>query len=184
MIKETLVDVDDPVARPLRDGHYDLLSPDGHIISPQVWETTVQPYWNVTMRLWPMSESPQPIIPPYKSPESPDAEQEPKSPTASPPLPSPPPEMPCVKIDAIAHQYNTEIVPLCTTFLENPPVDKAKRQIEHEKLTETISSQVLLKLHDVVTEGDQEAREKRRGLAGEAQWMLNRLDAVLKLISC
>jgi hypothetical protein len=37
-------------------GHYDLLGPHERIISPEVWETTIQPDCAITMRMWPMPE--------------------------------------------------------------------------------------------------------------------------------
>jgi hypothetical protein len=33
----------------VKDGHYDLIAPNGEIILPQVWETIVQPGWAITM---------------------------------------------------------------------------------------------------------------------------------------
>ncbi|KAF2230585.1 hypothetical protein EV356DRAFT_418723, partial [Viridothelium virens] len=40
----------------VQERHYDLMGPNGEIILPQVWETVVQPDWNITMHLWPMEE--------------------------------------------------------------------------------------------------------------------------------
>ncbi|KAK5708837.1 hypothetical protein LTR17_020324 [Elasticomyces elasticus] len=37
-------------------GHYDLTGPDGGIILPQVWDTIVQPGWEINMHMWPMPE--------------------------------------------------------------------------------------------------------------------------------
>ena len=37
-------------------GHYDLTGPDGEIILPQVWETMIQPDWEITMHMWPFDE--------------------------------------------------------------------------------------------------------------------------------
>ena len=38
------------------EGHYDLISPDGAIILPKLWETTIQPGWSISMHMWPMPE--------------------------------------------------------------------------------------------------------------------------------
>ena len=38
-------------------GHYDLQGPDGEIILPQVWETMIQPDWEISMHMWPMPEA-------------------------------------------------------------------------------------------------------------------------------
>ena len=40
------------------EGRYDLVGPSGDIILPQVWETTVEPDWNITMHMWPIPEKP------------------------------------------------------------------------------------------------------------------------------
>lgn len=46
----------------VHDGHYDLMGPDGEIILPTVWETTVKPDWQITMTMWPMpSPKPEPV---------------------------------------------------------------------------------------------------------------------------
>lgn len=42
----------------VQEGHYDLMGPDGEIILPVLWDTTIQPGWQVTMRMWPMDKYP------------------------------------------------------------------------------------------------------------------------------
>jgi chemotaxis protein histidine kinase CheA len=49
----------DDVSEHVRAGHYDLTGPDGEIILPQVWDTMVQPDWEVNMHLWPLPEDPK-----------------------------------------------------------------------------------------------------------------------------
>ena len=55
LIKQAFLHVD-VIGDHVQQGHYDLTGPDGEIILPQVWETTVQPDWEITMHLWPMPE--------------------------------------------------------------------------------------------------------------------------------
>lgn len=57
IIRQTFAHVN--VIGPLvAQGHYDLIGPSGEIILPQVWETTVEPDWSVTMHMWPVEEPP------------------------------------------------------------------------------------------------------------------------------
>lgn len=40
----------------VRHGHFDLEGPEGELIRKEAWDTTVQPGWQVTMKMWPNLE--------------------------------------------------------------------------------------------------------------------------------
>ncbi|CAO2653202.1 Nn.00g026130.m01.CDS01 [Neocucurbitaria sp. VM-36] len=104
-------------------------------------------------------------------------------PTSAPPQ-NPPraatPVTPMGKLDAIASKFHTEFVPLAIQYMSNPPEEKAKREFEYKKLSETILTQIIFKLDSVETEGDSDARLKRKALVKEVQSMLTKLDEVGK----
>lgn len=84
------------------------------------------------------------------------------------------------KLDSIASKFHTEFVPLAVQFMNNPPEEKSKRTFEYKKLSETILTQIIFKLDSVETEGDTDARLKRKALVKEVQGLLNKLDEVGK----
>lgn len=56
----------------VQEGHYDLIGPDGEIILPVVWEKTVQPGWQISMRMWPADKHPLPGPQHHGQPMSPE----------------------------------------------------------------------------------------------------------------
>jgi len=90
------------------------------------------------------------------------------------------PLTPLGKLDQIASRFHTELVPLAVQFMNSPPDDQAKREFEYKKLSETILTQIIFKLDGVDTEGDPEARLKRKALVKEVQGLLTKLDDIEK----
>ena len=41
------------------DGQYDLFGPEGEIIMPSIWESVIEPGWEITMHMWPIAEPSQ-----------------------------------------------------------------------------------------------------------------------------
>lgn len=105
----------------------------------------------------------------------------PARPTSAPPqVAKPMPADPLGQLAFLGQKFSTELKPLCEAFIRSPPSDKAKRDFEYKKLSETVLQQILLKLDGVETAGVEGAREKRKELVKECQSWLNRLDEVVK----
>ncbi len=87
---------------------------------------------------------------------------------------------PIEEVDFLTHKFRTELVPQGLEFISNTPTDAKKRDLEYRRSSETILTQILLKLDAVETEGDMEARARRKELVSEAQSFLNDLDIAAK----
>lgn len=40
------------------EGHYDLEGPEGELILKEIWSSTIQPGWQITMKMWPAESHP------------------------------------------------------------------------------------------------------------------------------
>ena len=88
---------------------------------------------------------------------------------------------PLEEIDFLTHKFRTELVPqglefISNKFISNTPADVKKRDVEYRRVSETILTQILLKFDAIDTEGDSEARLRRKELVKEVQGFLNDLD--------
>lgn len=57
LIKQAFTHVE-VIGQHVQEGHYDLIGPDGEIILPVVWDKTIQPGWQISMRMWPGLDRP------------------------------------------------------------------------------------------------------------------------------
>jgi len=57
LIKQVFLNIDMTESYYVQQGYYDILSPDGEIVLPQVWETVAQPGWTISMQIRPMRSS-------------------------------------------------------------------------------------------------------------------------------
>lgn len=87
---------------------------------------------------------------------------------------------PVDKINSIGQHFEDKLLPLCLKFTASPPSDPKKREDEHRRISETVMQQVILKLDGVETEGQDEARAKRRELVRHVQGILKDMDGRLK----
>ena len=87
---------------------------------------------------------------------------------------------PLDKLDDIARTFHTKFVPQAVQFIAHPPEETKVKDFEYKKLSESILAQVILKLDEVTTDGDEGARTKRKELVKETQKLLSKLDEIGK----
>ena len=63
--------------------------------------------------------------------------------------------------------------------MHHPPKDEKSRDFEYKKLSESILTQVLMKLDGVETEGNEVLRATRKELVRETQGWLNDMDRMM-----
>ncbi|KAJ1328925.1 BAG domain-containing protein [Microdochium nivale] len=83
------------------------------------------------------------------------------------------------QLDAIRSHFDSELAPLCRSFIAETPQDAKKCEDEHRKLSETVLQHVILKLDEIDTGGDPDIRAKRKSLVNYVQGMLNEMDTKL-----
>lgn len=123
----------------------------------------------------------QPNGVPSSAPRNPSPAPRP-IPSAAPPQPSQPPKKPSTPAEAlavIADTFHTIFLPQVRTFMQHPPKDEKSRDFEYKKLSESILTQVIMKLDGVETEGNEGLRAKRKELVRETQGWLNDLDQMM-----
>lgn len=87
---------------------------------------------------------------------------------------------PIEKINGIGMHFTTKLLPLCRKFTADPPSDSKKREDEHRKISETVMQQVILRLDEVDTQGEEEVRAKRKELVRHVQNVLKEMDVRLQ----
>lgn len=87
---------------------------------------------------------------------------------------------PIDKINSLAQHFEDKWLPLCLKFIKSPPTDAKKREDEHRRITETVMQQVILKLDGVETDGQEEARARRREVVRYVQGILKEMDGRLQ----
>ncbi|EGY16039.1 BAG domain-containing protein [Verticillium dahliae VdLs.17] len=87
---------------------------------------------------------------------------------------------PIAALNELDNHFMTTLYPLCQDFMANTPTDPKKLEDEHRKISETVMMQVILKLDAVETNGDPDARARRKELVQKVQNVLKDLDTRLK----
>ena len=69
LIKEAFLHISD-LGPHVAGGRYDLLGPKDEILMPAIWESVIEPGWEITMHMWPIPELSEAVEPPHPSGEN------------------------------------------------------------------------------------------------------------------
>ena len=83
---------------------------------------------------------------------------------------------PMEEIEFLTNKFRTELIPQGIEYITNTPNDPKMRDFDYRRVSETILTQILMKLDSVETEDDSGARIRRKELVREVQDFLNDLD--------
>ena len=106
----------------------------------------------------------------------------PRPSTSAAPQPSQPPRKPSTPAEALSmiqDAFRADFLPQVRNFLHHPPRDEKGREFEYKKLSESILTQVLMKLDGVETEGNEVLRATRKELVRETQGWLQEMDRMM-----
>ena len=87
---------------------------------------------------------------------------------------------PYEELEFLTNKFRTELVPQGLEFISNTPDEAKKRDLEYNKISETILTQILMKSDAVDIEEDGNAQTMRKVLIEEAQGFLDVLDSAAK----
>ena len=90
------------------------------------------------------------------------------------------PSSPAEMLSDLESLFQNTYMPMVSSFLASPPPDPKIREQEWRKISETIMTQVLLKLDGVETGGEEGLRFRRKDLVRRIQEALGEIDAVGK----
>ena len=103
--------------------------------------------------------------------------------TTNPPpqsyTPPPGPRTPKETVQDLITIFNTQYRPQCQEFIDRPPTDPKTRAAQHTKLSETVLAQIILKLDNVQTDGNEALRRMRKAAVLETQSVLGMMDKVV-----
>lgn len=80
------------------------------------------------------------------------------------------------KLNKIQANFDDSLRPICEEFVANPPDDAKECVAQYRKISETVLQQVLLKLDEIDTGGDDSIRMRRKELVKYVQEVLKPVD--------
>ncbi|KAL6914674.1 hypothetical protein FSST1_012434 [Fusarium sambucinum] len=93
-----------------------------------------------------------------------------------PPIPNKATSGPLKELDDLAVEFQTKWLPPCSEYIQSPPRNRKKKDDDHRKLSESVMQHIMLKLDGIDTQGNPDARLRRKELVRQVQRTLKDMD--------
>ncbi|OBS22578.1 hypothetical protein FPOA_08914 [Fusarium poae] len=105
-------------------------------------------------------------------------EKPPKPQPPEPPISNKSTSGPLKELDDLAVEFQLKWMPFCANYIQSPPSNPKEKEADHRTISDSVITHILLKLDGIETQGNPDARLRRKELVQQVQRALKNMDDV------